>query len=104
MRTLGVYALGGRSFSFSVLRRLEAWSNPSPGPGPGPSPDHNPSLTLTRLEAANTAPLQPEWEVVAARDERLLGSEAFDDAVTLTLALALALALVRTPILTLALA
>ena len=56
------------------------------------------------MEAANTAPLQPEWEVVAARDERLLGSEAFDDAVTLTLALARARALARTLILTLALA
>jgi len=53
-RTLGVYALGGRSFSFSVLRRAEAGA---------------------------AAPPQPEWQVVAARDERLLGSEAFDEAV-----------------------
>lgn len=54
MRTLGVYALGGRSFSFSVLRRLDA---------------------------ADAPPPQSGWEVVAARGERLLGSEAFDDAV-----------------------
>ena len=37
MRTLGVYALGGRSFSFSVLRRLEAWSNPIPNPNANPN-------------------------------------------------------------------
>ena len=55
-RTLGVYALGGRSFSFSVLRRAEA-AAPTPG-----------------------------WEVVAAADEALLGSEALDEAVVSVLA------------------
>ena len=46
-RTLGVYALGGRSFSFSVLRRLEAAPNPNSNPNPNPSPSPDPTLTPT---------------------------------------------------------
>ena len=55
--TIGVYSLGGRSFSFSVLRRAAEGST------------------------ATAGALQPGWEVVAAESERLLGSEAFDELV-----------------------
>jgi len=48
-RTLGVYALGGRSFSFSVLRRLlEAWPYPNPNPHPSPSHKSNPNPNPNR--------------------------------------------------------